>query len=222
MYVLFSVRDNTRVTRIRTFLLTALMRSTAEKGDCPAGCWRPCGEGSCEVEARSPQATQVLQERLAWSSRGCETSAGRAAVSVTRLTQRRAGSASSGSSAMSPVLKLLDMPSMRLSRPQERSRSASSSHQTSPEAAPPAAAGTRSRAPAAGAGEGCRSLATSQVSDDMKLASVRSDSRLGERPATELQMLILGPSLPLITGRKGAGRKLASSRSQCSVLYELI
>lgn len=59
----------------RTFLLTDLIRSAAVKEGgvltigavvlCP-----PWGDGSCEVEATSPTATQVEQEREAWSSRG--------------------------------------------------------------------------------------------------------------------------------------------------------
>lgn len=61
---------------MNTFLLTDRIRSAAVKfggGGVLAGAattvWPPWGEGSCDVLATSPTATQVEQDLEAWSNR---------------------------------------------------------------------------------------------------------------------------------------------------------
>jgi hypothetical protein len=95
----------------------------------------PWGEGSCEVEATSPTATQVEQERDAWSSRGwssrypdrCRE------LRANSDTAHRGGgwcgvSSGDGSWLMSLVLKLFCSPSAEDSAAQLRIRSVSSSN----------------------------------------------------------------------------------------------
>ena len=122
------------------FLLTDLIRSAAVKAGgaltggavvvCP-----PWGDGSCEVEATSPTATQVEQEREAWSSRGWSSRY------PDRCTELRANSdtahrwdnwwgvsSGEGSWLMSLVLKLFCNPNAEDSAAQLLIRSFSSSN----------------------------------------------------------------------------------------------
>ena len=176
-----------------TFLFTARTRSAAEKGAWLT-LWRPCGEGSWELVPRSPTATHVLQERLVGSSAGWASS-GRS-WSVVRLAERRA-TRPSGTRAMSPVLKLFGIPSMRLSRPQEWISSASS-HQRLAEPADGfrAAFGTCSRPPVAAACPPRPRRASSLA----RLEARRDSGGGGDSPAVEPPP----QAVTLIRGRSAA------------------
>lgn len=116
-----------------TFLLTDRMRSAAVKAGgggggvcCGGAAWPPCGDGSCDVEATSPTATHVEQERDAASRRAWVASPQRASSD----TAQRAGAApwGDGSWLMSLVLKLFCSPRADDSAPQLRISSVSSSN----------------------------------------------------------------------------------------------
>lgn len=101
----------------------------------------PWGLGSCEVLATSPTATQVLQEREAWSrracsssrpsrwmtSRPCEETAERKAQRLVPL-QAWAAASALGSCETSEVLKLFWRPRADERAPQLRISSVSSSN----------------------------------------------------------------------------------------------
>ena len=72
---MFNILTLINTHEVLTFLLTDRMRSAAVKaggvltGGAAALC-PPCGDGNCEVDATSPTATHVEQDREAWSRRG--------------------------------------------------------------------------------------------------------------------------------------------------------